>query len=212
MLKRAVFAAALLGTITTSAYAQSDANQIAGDTSQSDLIFPLEGQVSIEQIGTDNIAEVTSDSGSSVLLIEQRGDEQSALVRLSGVNNQGDLTQRGADNTARILVSGTINTFSINQSASSGGELNGNQALLEQIGFGNTAFQTQIGRENQMSLRQTGDDNFADMLQDGQSNVMELEQNDSGNSAILRQFQTEASPIIVTQTGGMSIEITQTGE
>lgn len=211
MLKVFSFATAIILTAPSWAVAQDNPDQITEIPSVGTQIPPLSGEVSIEQIGTDNIAEVTGESNSSVLIIAQRGEEQSAFVRLSGVNNQGDVIQEGSDNSADVLITGTINTFSVSQSASEAGTLNGNQVLLEQIGFGNTAFQTQVGSDNTMTLRQNGDNNFADLLQDGQSNLMELDQFGNDNSAALKQFQTRANPIIVRQSGGMSVEITQSG-
>lgn len=168
------------------------------------------GEVTIEQIGTDNIAEVTSDSDSS-LILEQQGNEQSAYVRLSGSANQGNVTQRGDDNSVDVVISGSVNAFSLSQTASAAG-LTGNEAVLEQVGLGNIAFQTQVGRGNRMTLRQAGDDNFADLLQEGDSNLMELNQNGDENNATLKQLGDAAPPIIITQNGMASVSITQYGE
>lgn len=171
------------------------------------------GEVSIDQIGEANIADVADDGSNSFLVIEQRGAEQNALVRLSGSGNQGDIVQDGAGNSADLIVSGTVNNFSVNQSAMPAmAAHDGNVVILSQTGLGNVSFQTQVGSDNRMTLRQNGLDNFADLLQQGQSNLMELEQNGNENSAALKQFGKNASPIMVTQNGGMSVEITQRGE
>lgn len=172
--------------------------------------FAAPGEVAIEQIGTENIAEVSSDSNSS-LILEQQGNEQAAYVRLSGSANEGNVSQRGDGNSADVMISGSVNAFSVSQTASTPGT-SGNLAVLEQIGLSNTAFQTQIGRDNSMTLRQTGDDNFADLLQEGNSNQMELNQFGNENTAELKQFGDRAAPIVITQNGDMgSVSITQTG-
>ncbi|MCL3880773.1 hypothetical protein [Marivita sp. GX14005] len=171
------------------------------------------GEVAIEQIGSDNSADIADQGANSLLLVEQRGAEQSALVRLSGDGNEGDLVQDGLGNRADLAITGTVNSFRIDQRASdSDPARSGNRLTLSQTGIGNIAFTTQDGSENRMTLRQTGDDNFADMSQDGRANLMELEQNGPGNTAELKQIGIAAAPIIVTQTGGMSVQITQTGE
>lgn len=169
------------------------------------------GEVAIEQIGTENIAEVTSDSNSS-LLVDQQGNEQAAYVRLSGAANQGNVVQRGDGNSAEVVISGTVNAFSVSQDAGAAGSI-GNEALLQQIGLGNVAFQTQIGRGNSMTLAQNGDNNFADLLQEGNNNQMQLEQNGNDHVATLKQYRDSAPPIIITQSGSpTSVQITQYGE
>ena len=50
--------------------------------------FAAPGEVAIEQIGTENIAEVTSDSDSS-LFLEQQGNEQECATSCQG-RQQGD--------------------------------------------------------------------------------------------------------------------------
>ena len=169
------------------------------------------GEVAIEQIGTENIAEVTSD-GNSSLIVDQEGNEQTAYVRLSGAANRGDVTQRGDGNFADVIISGSVNAFSVSQNAEVPGVI-GNEALLEQLGLGNIAFQTQFGRGNNMTLRQAGDNNFADLLQEGDGNAMELNQYGSENTAELKQLGDRATPIIITQSGDMgSVSVTQYGE
>jgi hypothetical protein len=196
------------GVMPCAASAQENLSQLS-DGQTASLSAP--GEVTIEQIGTENIAEVTSDSNSS-LVVDQQGNEQAAYVRLSGAANQGDVVQRGDRNSAEVLISGSVNAFSVTQNSAAEGRI-GNEAVLEQLGLANSAFQTQIGRGNSMTLRQTGDANFADLLQDGNNNEMELNQNGNENNATLMQYGDSAPPIIITQTGDMgSVTITQYGE
>lgn len=203
----------LLSIGLNTAMAQENLDQLSpgSDAQDRTIVFNSNNEVSIEQVGSDNIAEVTSDSDSSVLVIQQTGAEQSALVRLSGEGNRGGLEQAGAGNIANLEVDGTLNVFNISQSGAVGTDVTGNEVVLQQLGFGNVALQVQNGFGNRMTLRQNGDDNVAELLQDGIRNLMELEQNGNANEAFLTQKGTEAPPIIITQSGGMRVEITQTG-
>ena len=68
----------------------------------------------------------------------------------------------------------------------------------------------QSGNGNLLTLIQDGDDNQARLTQDGDDNTMTATQLDAGNRIEWMQDGDGLSDLQITQTGGASIQITET--
>jgi hypothetical protein len=164
--------------------------------------------VTIDQIGVQNNATVTSTGAASQLSVSQQGNEQVAVIKFVGSENSGSLRQKGGElSEVTINVDGGTNSFKIVQKNAVQG-----QVFLTQLGERNTAVQKQRGTRNQMGLFQDGNDNVAHMDQRGRGKTMELEQLGDGNIMYLKQTNASDRVMRVTQIGGAKGSIYQTGQ
>jgi len=162
--------------------------------------------VTIDQIGVQNNATVTSTGAASQLRVSQEGNDQVAVVNFVGSKNSGLLRQKGGElNEVTINVDGSTNSFKIVQKNAVQG-----QVFLTQFGERNTAVQKQRGKKNQMGLFQNGNDNVANMVQSGRGKTMELKQLGDGNTMYLKQTNASDREMRVTRSGGATGSIHQT--
>lgn len=140
--------------------------------------------VSMAQIGDANTAEIN----------QTAGDDSRANVTQIGAGNFAELTQAGGVE-AVLLQNGAANAVSASQRDVSGDT----RGWIYQTGTNHSANLTQDGADNSALLSQTGDSNVVDLAQFGDVNNATLVQSGVGLA------------LMVTQTGGASISITQTG-
>lgn len=152
--------------------------------------------------------------------ITQRNADSLAQVAQDGANNQTDLEQNGpAPHSAQIAQEGDDNRVIALQDGEGSTELalaqegNGNIALVAQREDSalaqTTATIVQRGNGNSIILAQNGTDNQAELTQEGDNNVMTASQTDSGNRLEWNQIGDGLADLQIVQTGGASIQITQ---
>ena len=166
--------------------------------------------VFITQVGEENRASVQQQSVRGYASVSQQGESNNAEVEQHGVElAYADLSQDGTANDARVAQSGLApNVAYVSQ------EGVGNRVVSLQSNEGavyNAARMRQAGNGNVMTLAQSGDDNQADLAQDGNDNSMSAQQSGSGNRLEWTQQGDNLSAPTVIQTGGSSIQVTQTG-
>ena len=189
-------------------YAKAEETQQFLDETLSIPVSSAYNIVTIDQIGVQNNATVTSTGAASQLSLSQQGNDQVAVVNFVGSKNSGLLRQKGGErNEVTINVDGHTNSFKIVQKNAVQG-----QVFLTQLGERNTAVQKQRGKRNQLGLFQNGNDNVANMVQSGRDKTMELKQLGDGNIMYLKQTNASDRVIRVTQIGGAKGSIYQTGQ
>ena len=189
-------------------YAKAEETQQFLDETLSIPVSSAYNIVTIDQIGVQNNATVTSTGAASQLSVSQQGNDLVAVVNFVGSKNSGLLRQKGGErNEVTINVDGNTNSFKIVQKNSVQG-----QVFLTQLGGRNTAVQKQRGKRNQMELLQDGNDNLANMNQRGKGKIMELKQLGDGNIMYLKQTNASDRVMRVTQIGGAKGSISQTDQ
>lgn len=166
--------------------------------------------VYISQIGIgSNVAAVSQTAPTAYARIAQDGERNRAGVqqdgriiayadlRQTGLLNDAAVTQRGSGGETILYVTqaGTGNSVQASQSSEAGAA---NGAILAQYGTGNA-----------ISLGQSGADNLARLTQEGDSNAMSASQSGNGNRLVWTQTGTRLTDLAISQTGGQSLQITQ---
>lgn len=163
----------------------------------------------VTQIGDANEATVNQTNPNSLGIVLQHGDR-----------NVASLTQRGSGRDfAKIAQAGDRNEATVTQSGAGENVLylgqlgHGNEANAVQASQGesNGAVMYQLGAHNEMNLTQNGADNQAILGQIGYGNEMTATQNNDGNRLVWTQVGNDLSNLNITQPGGHSMMITQTG-
>ena len=163
---------------------------------------------------------VTQIGEESRVVIVQRNGDSFAQVAQDGDNNQTDLSQEGtASHRAVIAQDGDDNTIDAAQDGDGSTELaiaqdgNGNTALVVQredsARMQSAATLVQRGNDNRIDLGQDGSDNQAELTQVGDDNAMTASQLDNGNRLVWVQTGDGLSDLQITQTGGSTMQITQ---
>ena len=166
--------------------------------------------VFISQVGQENRTSVEQHTEAGYASVAQQGENNNAEVVQHGVAlTYADVSQGGIANYASVAQSGLApNVVHVGQ------EGNDNRLISTQSNAGaiyNAARMSQTGDGNVMSLTQSGDDNQADLAQVGNDNSMFAEQTGAGNRLEWTQQGDNLSAPTIIQTGGSSIEVTQTG-
>lgn len=152
--------------------------------------------------------------------ITQRNADSLAEIVQDGTANQLDLEQEGtAPHRAQIVQDGDDNSVTARQDGDGSTDLalaqegNGNTVLVsqnEESALAETAATiVQRGNGNSIILAQDGSDNQAQLTQEGDSNTITASQLDSGNRLEWSQIGDGLSDLQIVQTGGASMQITQ---
>lgn len=181
------------------------------------LVFAAAGQA---QGAPERGVFVTQIGDAPRATIVQRNSDSFAQIVQDGTNNELELEQEGAaPHRAQIAQDGDDNRVTASQDGDGSTDLalaqegNGNTALVsqnEESALAETAATiVQRGNGNSIILAQDGSDNQAQLTQEGDSNVMTASQLDSGNRLEWNQIGDGLSDLQIVQTGGASMQITQ---
>jgi hypothetical protein len=167
------------------------------------------GTASSEQIGNDNLIEIIQESGQDVsavalqdgdsnqAFLDQRGTELAIQTSQQGTDNRVEVEQDGWDSRAEVSQAGESNVASVFQQPFDNGQLN---AFIDQNGQGNESIVLQ--RDASISWTETS--------QTGQDNVARIEQHERMNSIAVTQIG-ERNITNASQDYGSGAEILQTG-
>lgn len=168
-------------------------------------------RVTIEQVGYRNTVDVEQMSPVGLVTLQQHGYDNSTSILQNGP----------AKNDVNVIQNGSFNTTNVAQTG-----YGPNALSAEQIGFGNnlTIYQlnssllpnhagiTQNGNENVVKASQSGGDSKLILSQNGSRNMMLIDQRDGNNLIDWTQTGNDLSRIAITQSGGASVVINQSGQ
>jgi hypothetical protein len=163
----------------------------------------------VAQIGEGNRVVIRQDGGPASASVSQRGDANSLTAeQTSQGSSEVAALQWGSGNTATLRQDGQgDNRIDLRQQG------DGNRALVGQSAGSdaNIAWLQQDGADNRMRLRQDGDDNSATLAQDGTGNAMSAAQLGGENRLTWEQKGNNLSDLQITQHGGQTMTVIQTG-
>lgn len=164
--------------------------------------------VFVEQIGSGNSTTIKQSTRGSLASVRQEGQSNTGeIVQDAGSVQSASIEQTGDRNMAAITQGGdALNAAIITQTG------NANTAALAQEGvrIGAVATIAQHGADNSALLAQAGSDNHANLAQVGDGNTMSASQIGIGNRLDWLQAGSGLSDLSVTQSGGATMQITQT--
>lgn len=176
---------------------------VIGQPPPIDLTMPpvSDRGVFINQIGDNNVANVTQTAPNAFASVAQNGNSNDAELS-QGDSGTGYIaaTQTGDQNFAQLQQSGFGQNVLYATQNGTGNWMSSSQSALGAIFNG--AVLTQTGNYNDMSLDQDGSDNLAVLTQDGDNNGMTATQIGEGNRLIWTQEGSNLSDLQITQTGG----------
>lgn len=155
-------------------------------------------QATLSQRGLSASGKISQTGDRNVAVIDQRGSAlQLAEIKQIGVSNDGVVDQSGTlgGNSVLLVQSGANNTARAAQMSTG---LSDNSAVVSQYGDSNTVMISQDGSSNSAELSQRGDDNRMTVSQLG-----------VGNRLAWSQEGNNLTNLSIAQTGGQSIQITQ---
>ncbi|MBB4087884.1 hypothetical protein [Sphingomonas carotinifaciens] len=163
------------------------------------LAQTVSNQSYVQQIGNENAATVLQNDDTNVSQIFQASSNDTALVEMSGGNNQSLVLQQKTDfvsgrNDSQTRMSG-YNGTSITSQSGEGNYANvtfspasgDSSSLIMQDGKGNEAIVASGDWGNASVITQTFDENYANVYQDGYNNVSVVVQDGLANTANVTQ-------------------------
>lgn len=172
-------------------------------------------------------------AGAAGSTIAQRGSYNTALVLGTGSDNRFAVDQTGGNgaNLVAVVQRGNGNTAAADQTNAG---LAGDPALARQfatgaqalqisgpmlglvqtvrgmlLGNANASLQIQVGDNNSATVEQTGQSNLAIQTQIGNDNIMSARQIGANNVLVHTQIGDGLVSPTITQTGGMTLVLTQ---
>lgn len=161
------------------------------------------GTVTAEQIGNDNMTEITQQAVQHVsAATHQDGEDNRTYATQIGSNLTLTTSQSGVDNLLSVYQEGWDSQAQVNQTGES------NHATVYQLPFDNaqlTANINQYGQGNQSYVSQRyANVTYAQTSQDGTDNFAQIEQTGQMSSISVSQFGG-ANSVTASQQGGVTL-------